>query len=229
MPTGRYYTLTCRPGQDSKKATVYSYSRSAQTGASLGPPRRLTAVKETLYNPKLPTLRRMDMDEAMRLLPDEHSRFMTQLRKEDFRTATITLFKPAETPMSGSRITETGRDLQSRGYTPLEKGGLADFIKRQQPDEEDYRQITPFPTSRNEPREPYSYMPEQYINYSTEQLKFNNYATRYLKPRITGGWRYSLKQEPFVDLRGQRPIPANIYSRYRNPHARDCLANSPWK
>ncbi|XP_032220224.2 testis, prostate and placenta-expressed protein isoform X3 [Nematostella vectensis] len=189
----------------------------------------LASVKDGLYHPMLPSFRRMDMDTAAHKLPEEHSRTTTPLTRKDFRTATITLFKPAETPMSGSRITETGRDLQSRGYTPLEKGGLADFIKRQQPDEEDYRQITPFPTSRNEPREPYSYMPEQYINYSTEQLKFNNYATRYLKPRITGGWRYSLKQEPFVDLRGQRPIPANIYSRYRNPHARDCLANSPWK
>ena len=51
--------------------------RAGSSGVSLGPKRRLTAVKETLYHPGLPTLRRMSMDEVLCKLPDEHSRFST--------------------------------------------------------------------------------------------------------------------------------------------------------
>ena len=39
------------------------------------------------------------------------------------------------------------------------------------------------------PSEPASYMPEPYLKYSADELKFNNYARRYLSPRITSTWR----------------------------------------
>ena len=35
---------------------------------------KLPAVKESLYHPKLPTFRRMDIDTAAHKLPDEHCR-----------------------------------------------------------------------------------------------------------------------------------------------------------
>lgn len=50
----------------------------------LGPKRRLTAAKEVLYNPCLPTLRRMDMDDVLRKLTDEHSRHSTPCSKGDY-------------------------------------------------------------------------------------------------------------------------------------------------
>ena len=34
-------------------------------------------------------------------------------------------------------------------------------------------------------------MPEPYLKYSADQMKFNGYATRYLSPRETGSWRVS--------------------------------------
>ena len=38
---------------------------------------RLSAVKEGLYHPSLPTFRRMDMDTIAQKLPDEHCRTTT--------------------------------------------------------------------------------------------------------------------------------------------------------
>ncbi|XP_020912108.1 testis, prostate and placenta-expressed protein isoform X3 [Exaiptasia diaphana] len=193
----------------------------------------LASVKEGLYHPMLPTFRRMDMDTAAHKLPEDHSRTTTPLMRRDFKNATITLFKPPETPLFGTRITETGRNLSSREYKPLESGGMVNFMKSNQEqtnqDEEEYRAATGHPSSRYDPREPYTYMPEPYLSKSADQLKFNGYAARYLAPRISGGWRYSLRQEPFIDLRGQRPIPATIYSRYRNPHPLISVSTTPWK
>ncbi|XP_020912106.1 testis, prostate and placenta-expressed protein isoform X1 [Exaiptasia diaphana] len=195
--------------------------------------RMLVAVKEGMMHAKLPTYRRMDMDTFLRKLPIEHCRTSTSRKAGDFKNATITLFKPPETPLFGTRITETGRNLSSREYKPLESGGMVNFMKSNQEqtnqDEEEYRAATGHPSSRYDPREPYTYMPEPYLSKSADQLKFNGYAARYLAPRISGGWRYSLRQEPFIDLRGQRPIPATIYSRYRNPHPLISVSTTPWK
>ena len=43
--------------------------------------RPLTGEKEVLYNPHLPSLRRMDMDEVLQKLPDQHSRHTTPCTK----------------------------------------------------------------------------------------------------------------------------------------------------
>ena len=92
----------------------------------------LASVKEGLYHPMLPTFRRMDMDTAMHKLPEEHSRTTTPLTRskeksilhvahqillllllvfnisisifisDDFKNSSITLFKPADRPLSGT-------------------------------------------------------------------------------------------------------------------------------
>ena len=52
----------------------------------LCPKRRLTSVKEAgLYNPCLPTLRRMDMDDVLGKLVEDHSRHSTPCAKGDVR------------------------------------------------------------------------------------------------------------------------------------------------
>lgn len=174
----------------------------------------------------LPTFRRMDMDTAVHKLPEEHSRTTTPLTREDFESRTITLFRPAEKSLSGTRITETGRQLQSTSYQPIESGGMAEFLKRSMTSQS---QKQPSPLPPNEPSEPYTFMPEPYLKYSADQMKFNGYATRYLSPRETASWRYSLRQEPYIDTRGQRPIPATIYSRYRDAHPRASVAAMHWR
>ena len=42
---------------------------------------KLASVKDVLYNPALPTLRKMDRDDAMSKLPSEHSRTTTNCTK----------------------------------------------------------------------------------------------------------------------------------------------------
>ncbi|XP_068697276.1 sperm microtubule inner protein 8-like isoform X2 [Montipora capricornis] len=187
----------------------------------------LASVKEGLYHPMLPTFRRMDMDTAMHKLPEEHSRTTTPLSRKDFKNSTITLFRPADRPLSGTRITETGRQLQATSYQPIESGGMSEFLQRSMTAKSRERQLSSL--APNEPLEPYTFMPEPYLKYSADQMKFNGYATRYLSPRETGSWRYSLRQEPFIDLRGQRPIPATIYSRYRDAHPRASVAAMHWR
>lgn len=78
--SGKYYTLWSKPCLASRK-TISFGTDDVERAGSKPATRRLTAVKETLYNPMLPTLRRMDMDEILKKLPEKHSRFMTPLSK----------------------------------------------------------------------------------------------------------------------------------------------------
>lgn len=85
----KYHTLWAQPCTVGRKnLDVYRKEGmlSQKPGRSLvwGPKRRLTAVKEGLYNPCLPTLRRMDMDEVLRKLTDEHSRHSTPCSRGDY-------------------------------------------------------------------------------------------------------------------------------------------------
>lgn len=189
------------------------------TDYGYSPPRRmLAAVKEGMIHPQPPSYRRIDRDNTLCKLPIEHCRNSTSRSADDFKSSTITLFRPADRPLSGTRITETGRQLQATSYQPVESGGMAEFLKRSMTAKS--REKQPSPLAPNEPCEQYTFMPEPYLKYSADQMKFNGYAARYLSPRETGSWRYSLRQEPYIDTRGQRPIPATIYSRYRDAHPR---------
>ena len=47
---------------------------------------KLPAVKESLYHPKLPTFRRMDIDTAAHKLPDEHCRTTSMFEGGRYRT-----------------------------------------------------------------------------------------------------------------------------------------------
>lgn len=46
----------------------------------------LAGVKEDLYNPRLPSFRRMDMDSVLCKLPHEHSRLSSPCNAEDFKS-----------------------------------------------------------------------------------------------------------------------------------------------
>nr|KAF6408203.1 testis, prostate and placenta expressed [Molossus molossus] len=52
---------------------------------------QLAGVKQQLYHPALPSLRRMDMDSVRACLPDEHCQSTTYCRKDDFDNAYFTL------------------------------------------------------------------------------------------------------------------------------------------
>lgn len=167
----------------------------------------LAAVKEGLYHPKLPTLRRMDMDSATQKLPDEHCRTTTSAGPRNFKEATSSHFQNASKPLSGSRITETGRSLKN--VIPAYPAGVTHTAPANNrymlsSAKEDWSK---FISATGEFK-----LPE----YDPKHFRFSGYAVRYLKPQVTQSWRYTLVQEPKLDQYQQRPIPANVYSRYRD-------------
>lgn len=150
---------------------------------------KLPAVKQCLYHPQLPTFRRMDIDTAAHKLPDQHCRTTAKLGSADFKKAPVTLYKPADKPLSGTNVTETGRNVVAEQEKPEQE---KTFEK-------------------------------------TMQLPYPGYRMRFYSPHVTGSWKYSLRQEPFVDRHGQRPLPANIFSRYRNLSSSYSVGTASWR
>merc|ERR1719392_219365 len=77
------------------------------------PTYRLAAVKECLYNPELPTLRRMDMDSIACKLPHENSRLNTRCGADDFRrTANSTRYIRTSRPLASMNIKKESSDAE---------------------------------------------------------------------------------------------------------------------
>ncbi|XP_076989757.1 sperm microtubule inner protein 8 isoform X3 [Tamandua tetradactyla] len=79
----------------------------------------LAGVKQQLYHPALPTLRRMDMDTVKACLPDQHCRSSTCCRKDEFDNAQFTLLGVPNKPLQCLDITATGQKL--RGSRALQR------------------------------------------------------------------------------------------------------------
>ncbi|CAH1778563.1 unnamed protein product [Owenia fusiformis] len=174
---------------------------------------QLAATKEGLFHPRLPTFRRMDMDTAAHKLPDQHCRTTTACGPADFKRATTTLFTPPAQRLNSSSITETGRQLHRYYTTPVElsktKEQWSSFLS-ETPDRYNIR-LPELPNDKN--------------------LRYVGYAVRHTKPDVTASWQYTLKQEPQLDQYGQRPMPANVYARYRDtyPQYSRNIATEGWR
>ncbi|CAH1270508.1 TEPP [Branchiostoma lanceolatum] len=170
----------------------------------------LSSVKEGIYHPKLPSIRRMDMDTAGHRLPDEHCRTTTDIGPVDFSNATTTLQHPPNKTMSGLRITNTGKKTQRIKVDP---SILDSEVKR------DWATWLGRTTEIRG------------ISHDPKDFHFTGYAVRHIRPSITSSWKYALRQEPTLDQYGQKPIPANIYSRYRDTYpqySRD-ISRDAWR
>ncbi|CAL1528055.1 unnamed protein product [Lymnaea stagnalis] len=174
---------------------------------------QLAAVKQGIFHPNPPRFRRMEMDNAMRKMSDEHCRTTTTCGPKDFANATSSLFKPPTPRLPTLTITETGRQLHQLYSTPqdLERskliwsGSLNNSPAKVENQHADFR--------------------------STRDIKLNGYAVRYLQPDIHNSWRYTLRPEPKLDQYGQQPLPANIYARYRDtyPQQHRNVASEMWR
>lgn len=174
---------------------------------------KLAAVKEGLFHPNIPTFRRMDMDTAAHKLPDEHCRTTTSCGPEDFRRATTTLFTDPKRKLNTAGITETGRQLHRYYTTP-------DELKETRLQWSEFLNTCPERYNIRLPELP-----------QNKDLHFRGYAVRYLRPEITSSYRYTLRQEPTLDAYSQRPIPANVYARYRDtyPQYSRNIATEAWR
>lgn len=174
---------------------------------------QLAAVKQGMFHPSAPRLRRMDMDNAIHKLSDEHCRNTTTCGPRDFSNATSTPFHPAPQRLHSYDITDTGKQLHRSYTTPQE-----------------------LTRARSEWSQFLNKSPERYdINLptagSSKDIHFEGYAVRYLRPDITKSWKYTLQQEPKLDQYAQKPVPANIYARYRDtyPQYHRNVASEMWR
>jgi len=174
---------------------------------------QLAAVKEGTFHPHLPTFRRMDMDTARHLLPDQHSRTTTTCGPADFARAKTTHFAPPSQHLASLGITEQGRAHHRQYTTPHElKNAREEWSKFLDKCPERFDIKLPSIEDKND-------------------LHFSGYNVRYLRPDLTRSWRYTLTQEPNLDQFGQRPIPANVYARYRDtyPQYFRNVASEAWR
>lgn len=94
---------------------------SAKSFSGLQPQKyKLASVKKQIYNPKVPTIRRIERDEVLCRLPDEHCRHTSSFTEEQFKT-----FDPTRSvtfvEFSGLNWHDTGKALMGSNDFPQEK------------------------------------------------------------------------------------------------------------
>ncbi|XP_070242949.1 sperm microtubule inner protein 8 isoform X1 [Bos mutus] len=222
-------------------------------------PRRrnqLAGVKQQLYHPALPSLRRMDMDSVKACLSDEHCQSTTYCRKDGFDNAYFTLLGVPNKPLQCLDITETGQRLRNR-YHEGKLAPIAPGINRV-----DWPCFTRaiedwsrFVSSAGEFKLPCA---------SKKVESFSGYAVRYLKPEVTQSWRvgraalsnvwgvgegrcpcppllsrhphpsgppqFCLNQNPSLDRYGQKPLPFDSLNAFRRFGSNYSRVNylTPW-
>ncbi|XP_062033323.1 sperm microtubule inner protein 8 isoform X1 [Lepus europaeus] len=211
----------------------------------------LAGVKQQLYHPALPTLRRMDMDTVRACLPDEHCQSSTYCRKDEFDNAHFTLLGVPNKPLQCLDITATGHKIHDRcregKLAPIAPGiNRVDWPCFTRAIEDWSR----FVSSAGEFRLPC-------LNKRVEG--FSGYAVRYLKPEMTQNWRavgggaegrgpcphplpqltaphpcgppqYCLNQNPSLDRYGQKPLPFDSLNAFRRFGSHYSRVNylTPW-
>ncbi|XP_047383262.1 testis, prostate and placenta-expressed protein isoform X4 [Sciurus carolinensis] len=173
--------------------------------------KQLASVKQQLYHPALPTLRRMDMDSVKACLSDEHSQSSTYCRKDEFDNAHFTLLGIPNQPLHCLQdITPTGQKLHCK-YREGKLVPIVPGINRI-----DWPSFTRaiedwshFVSTAGEFKLPC-------LNNGVE--RFSGYAVRYLKPDVTQNWR---ERVPALRLQLQsHQLPdslALIYEEEANP------------
>uniref|UniRef100_A0A8D0GIC7 Sperm microtubule inner protein 8 n=1 Tax=Sphenodon punctatus TaxID=8508 RepID=A0A8D0GIC7_SPHPU len=181
----------------------------------------LAGVKDRLYHPFLPTLRRMDMDTAANRLSDQHSRTATACTKGC--TQALTLVVTSLLCVTTQGMTELGKSLSAR-YRAGKMAPLTPSINQ-----EEWPNYTRaiddwsrFVSSAGEFKLP---------SVNKKVLGFSCYAVRYLKPDVSQTWRYCLNQNPSLDRYGQKPLPYNTVNTFRSfgsPYSRSHYLK-PWR
>nr|XP_027794780.1 testis, prostate and placenta-expressed protein isoform X1 [Marmota flaviventris] len=213
----------------------------------------LASVKQQLYHPALPTLRRMDMDSVKACLPDEHCQSTTYCRKDEFDNAHFTLLGIPNQPLHCLDITPTGQKLCCK----YREGKLLPIVPGIN------RIHWPSFTSAIEDWSHFVSTAGEFklpcLNNKVE--RFSGYAVRYLKPDVTQNWRvremlgtlwelggcprslpglpaphpcgppqYCLNQNPSLDRYGQKPLPFDSLNTFRRFGSKYSRINylTPW-
>ncbi|KAB1274217.1 Testis; prostate and placenta-expressed protein [Camelus dromedarius] len=211
---------------------------------------QLAGVKQQLYHPALPSLRRMDMDSVRACLSDKHCQSTTYCHKDDFDNAHFTLLGVPNKPLQCLDITATGQRLRNRcregKLAPIAPGiNRVDWPCFTHAIEDWSR----FVSSAGEFKLP---CPSKRVE------SFSGYAVRYLKPECRGQrspadsavWgvgrgsvsprsmgphpsgpsQFCLNQNPSLDRYGQKPLPFDSLNAFRRFGSNYSRVNylTPW-
>lgn len=162
----------------------------------------LAGVKDTLYHPRLPTLRRMEMDSMVHKLSDEHSRTSTPCDQRSFRNVRITTYDSERHLLPSLEITDTGRRLTHQHADGNLGWNQEKDTTRMQEAKESWRCTA---SSRDFPL----------MDLKRMDLGFSGYAVRFLSPKVTHSWRFCLEHNPTLDEYGQKPVPVETMNIFR--------------
>ncbi|CAN2389305.1 Testis [Pristimantis euphronides] len=165
---------------------------------------QLAGVKHTLYHPRLPTLRRMEMDSMAHKLSDEHSRSSTPCDHRNFRSGKynpeMQLLPSLEIPDTGRRLTQRRADwnttAEALGWSSKEETTSMTAAK-------DYSTCTAASGDF------------QLKDLKRMNLGFSGYAVRFLSPKVTHSWKFCLEHFPSLDEHGQKPVPVETMNFFR--------------
>ncbi|KAG9474746.1 hypothetical protein GDO78_003288 [Eleutherodactylus coqui] len=168
---------------------------------------QLAGVKHTLYHPRLPTLRRMEMDSMAHKLSDEHSRSSTPCDHRNFADARMTTYTHARQLLPSLAITDTGRRLTQRR---TDSNATAQFLEWT-PEKERTGMLAAegSATCTAAPRH------LQLTDLRRMDLGFGGHAVRFLYPKLTNSWRFCLDHNPSLDEYGQKPVPVETTNVFR--------------
>ncbi|KAG8562330.1 hypothetical protein GDO81_015643 [Engystomops pustulosus] len=166
----------------------------------------LAGVKHCLFHPRLPTLRRMEMDSMVHKLSDEHSRTNTPCDHRSFKNTRFTTYGSEKHLLPSLEITNTGRQLTRRDThqnTEIQRGWTKD------------EDVTCRQAAKDSPRGPTNSGDFQLMELKKMDLGFGGYAVRFLSPEVTHSWKFCLQHNPSLDEYGQKPVPVEIMNIFR--------------
>ncbi|XP_075260874.1 uncharacterized protein LOC142352270 [Convolutriloba macropyga] len=185
------------------------------------PLKRITGVKvDQIYNPRLPSLRRIEMDHLLGKLPYEHCRNTTWLSKREFDQPTVKIFEDRQFNKqvfkgSSTDHAATGVGVPSGdalyGTTMAQRVPSATAMTRAQ-------------VARREMEE-MAKSQDRFSKYLATNL---NAAENNALPPIK--YSQTLREEPSIDWKGQVPVPVRSLDKHRFlPNQHLSVANSAWK
>ncbi|XP_063719537.1 uncharacterized protein LOC134846206 isoform X2 [Symsagittifera roscoffensis] len=195
------------------------------------PLKRITGVKMDghMYNPRLPSLRRIEMDHQLGKLPYEHCRNTTWLTKREFENPTVKIFEDRQFNKQIFRQSSAGTQGSSPEgalyfNSPRGDGGVGASMTHRVPSANG---VSRAEIARREME-----------NMVKEQERFSNYLAANLNVQAAPPENslpplrhaQTLKDEPGVDWRGQLPVAARALDKHRtltNNHY--SVANTSWR
>ena len=177
---------------------------------------KLAAVKDGIFHPRPPTLRKIAMDTESQKLPDEHAQTSTFYGSEGYKDA----LKGISTRrcLAMQFVPQSPRNLMPLQIPPDD--ALPDANKLM-------FNISPEQWKRYVDTDKRFRLP----TYDPKYFRFKHHVIRYVQEDMTRPTPFYFRQEPNLEGYNQRPTPANIHRRHRQlspQFKRNHISTLPW-